>query len=96
MPLRHALVIAPFTDENLARAAQIGVTDVVHPYPGEDVRELRILQNKVQSYGMKITVIERKLPIEKIKLRSPGADEEIEKIKRLIKNMAACGIVHFF
>lgn len=96
MPIRPALVIAPFTDENLARAAQIGVAEVVHPYPGDDVREIRLLQEKVKSFGMKISVIERKLPIEKIKLRAPGAEEEIEKIIRLIRNMAACGNVFLF
>jgi len=89
---RIALVVAPFTDINLQRARQMGVTDIVARYPGADVRELSILQKQVQSYGMNITVIERHLPIESIKVGGPSTDIDIEKMKNLVRNMGACKI----
>lgn len=34
--MQLATVLTPMSDENLQLAAQCGVTDVEHPYPGTD------------------------------------------------------------
>ena len=85
--MQLATVLTPMSDENLQLAAQCGVTDVVHRYPGKDARVLRQAQERIASFGMRLSVVEGYLPIENIKL---GCDDgsEIEAIKLLIQQMA--------
>ncbi len=80
-------VLTPISDQNLQLAAQCGVTDVVHRYPGPDIRVLQQAQKRIESFGMKLTVVEGYLPIENIKL---GCDDgtELEALKTLIRQMA--------
>lgn len=85
--MRLGTVLTPFCDDYLQLAAQCGVTDVVHRYPGPDVEVLRRAQQRIESFGMKLSVVEGYLPIENIKL---GCDDgtEVEALKTLIRQMA--------
>jgi mannonate dehydratase len=75
------------SDENLRLAAQCGVTDVVHRYPGEDVATLRAAKRRIADFGMNLSVVEGYLPIENVKL---GYDDgrELALLKALIRQMA--------
>lgn len=85
--MRLATVLTPLSDENLQLAAQCGVTDVVHRYPGEDIAALRAAKQRFETFGLNLTVVEGYLPIENIKL---GIDDgrELELLKKLIRQMA--------
>jgi mannonate dehydratase len=80
-------VLTPISDENLPLAAQCGVTDVVHRYPGADVATLRAAKQRIASVGMSLSVVEGYLPIEAIKL---GVDDgrELALLKLLIRHLA--------
>lgn len=85
--MRLGTVLTPISDENLQLAAQCGVTDVVHRYPGPDAEVLRNAQQRIATFGLQLSVVEGYLPIENIKL---GCDDgtEIEALKTLIRQMA--------
>ncbi len=85
--MRLGTVLTPMSDENLQLAAQCGVTDVVHRYPGPDASALRSSKARIESFGMRLSVVEGYLPIENIKL---GIDDgtEIAALKLLIQQMA--------
>ena len=85
--MRLATVLTPMSDENLQLAAQCGVADVVHRYPGEDVAVLRAAKQRIANFGMNLSVVEGYLPIENIKL---GCDDgrELNLLKALIRQMA--------
>jgi mannonate dehydratase len=89
--MRLATVLTPLSDENLQLAAQCGVTDVVHRYPGDDLAALRAARQRIAGFGLTLAVVEGYLPIELIKL---GCDDgrEIGLMKDLIRNMAEVGI----
>lgn len=89
--MRLATVLTPLSDENLQLAAQCGVTDVVHRYPGEDIATLRAAQKRIAAFGMNLSVVEGYLPIENIKL---GCDDgrELELLKALVRHMAELDI----
>jgi mannonate dehydratase len=84
-------VLTPINDVNLQLAAQCGVTDVVHRYPGSDPAILKAAQKRIESWGMQLSVVEGYLPIENIKL---GCDDgtEIRLLKELIRQMSDLGI----
>ncbi len=85
--MQLATVLTPPSDENLTLAAQCGVTDIVYRYPGPDVAAMRAAQQRFASFGLKLSVIEGYLPIEKIKL---GIDDgsELQALKTLVKQMS--------
>lgn len=89
--MQLATVLTPMTDQNLQLAAQCGVTDVVHRYPGADPALLKQAQARIASFGMQLSVVEGYLPIENIKL---GIDDgsELQALKQLIRQMADLGI----
>ena len=89
--MRLATVLTPLSDENLQLAAQCGVTDMVHRYPGEDIAVLRAAKRRIASFGMNLSVVEGYLPIENIKL---GRDDgrELDLLKMLIRQMAELDI----
>jgi mannonate dehydratase len=89
--MRLASVLTPISDYNLQLAAQCGVTDIVHRYPGTDAAVLRDACGRIESFGMKCSVVEGYLPIENIKL---GRDDgtELAALKTLIKQMAELDI----
>ena len=85
--MRLASVLTPLSDENLQLAAQCGVTDIVQRYPGPDPQVLQQGCRRIQSFGMKCSVVEGYLPIENIKLcRDDGT--EVRALQELIRQMA--------
>jgi mannonate dehydratase len=85
--MRLGTVLTPMSDENLQLAAQCGVTDVTHRYPGEDIAVLRNAKKRVAAFGLRLSVVEGYLPIENIKL---GVDDgtEVRAMQKLIRQMA--------
>lgn len=85
--MRLASVLTPLSDQNLQLAAQCGVTDIVQRYPGPDPKVLQQGCRRIESFGMKCTVVEGYLPIENIKL---GRDDgtEVRALQDLIRQMA--------
>ncbi|MFO0806833.1 MAG: mannonate dehydratase [Gemmataceae bacterium] len=89
--MRLGTVLTPISDENLTLAAQCGVTDLTHRYPGEDIAVLRAAKERIASFGLDLSVVEGYLPIENIKL---GIDDgrELELLKKLVRQMAELDI----
>ena len=85
--MRLASVLTPLSDQNLQLAAQCGVTDIVQRYPGPDPKVLQQGCRRIESFGMKCTVVEGYLPIENIKL---GRDDgtEVRALQDLIRQMS--------
>ena len=90
--MKLAMLVNPFTERNLQLAAQVGVEQVVVPYPGLDPNALPKLAKRVEAFGMRLSVIERKLPHLKIVHGLEGRDAQIEDIKTLLRNMAQAGL----
>jgi mannonate dehydratase len=86
--MRLAMLVDPPTDHNLQLAAQVGVADIVCIYPGLDVSVLLGLKTRVESFGMRLTHVERKIPHHRAVHNLPGATEEIDAFKTLVGNMA--------
>lgn len=86
--MRLGMIITPMSDTNLQLAAQVGVTDVVTLWPGLELAPLLEAKKRVESFGMRLTHIERKLPHLKFVHNLPGRDEQIEDFKTLVRNMA--------
>lgn len=89
--MRLATVLTPMSDENLALAAQCGVTDVVTRYPGPEAAALAAEKQRVEQFGLRLAVVEGYLPIENIKLgRDDGS--ELAAIQSLVRAMGEAGI----
>lgn len=82
------MLVNPVTDTNLQLAAQVGVTDIVSVFPGFELQPLLDLKRRVETYGMRLTHMERKIPHLKFVHNLPGRDEQIQAFKTLIRNMA--------
>lgn len=89
--MKLATVLNPVSDHNLSLAAQAGVDEVVIRGPGRDLASLQPLKDRVESFGLKIGVIEGKLPIDAIKL---GQDDgtELGQMTTLIRTMGELDI----
>lgn len=90
--MRIATVLEPLSERNLAFAAQCGVDDVVLRYPGIYGDSLSNLRRRVESFGMRSSVVEGYLPIEEIKLGTPERDREIGVIAELLREMNGEGV----
>ena len=89
--MRLATVLTPMSDENLALAAQCGVTDVVTRYMGPALDDLLEVKQRIERFDLRLSVIEGYLPIENIKLgRDDGS--ELEELKSLVRNMGTAGV----
>ena len=80
---------------NLKLAAQAGATDIVLPCPGFTLEELDNAVKDMAKHNLKVSVIERFVPHDKIVHNLPGKEEQIANIKTLIQNMAKCGVKTF-
>ena len=87
-----ALMLTPMSEHHLQLAAQIGVTEIVAPYPGTKLEDLQRQADQVREHGLQITVIERHIPHDKLVHNKPGQAEQLAGFKQLIRNMARCGI----
>jgi mannonate dehydratase len=90
--MRLASVLTPMSDYNLRLASQLGVTDITIRYPGPHLADLMATQERVSSFGMRVTAIEGYLPIEHIKRGTPGRDAEIGMMKQLVRHMQSAGV----
>ncbi len=90
--MKIGVLLTPMSELNLKRASQVGATDIVATYPGLDRETLLGKQREAQKYGMKISCIERLIPTLKFVHNLPGANEQIEGFKTLIRNMDAADI----
>ena len=90
--MRIGIVLTPISDHHLRLASQVGVSDVVIRFPGLDYSDLAEQKARIESFGLRVPVIEGYLPIEDIKLGGPRRDAEIEQMKTLIGNMGRAGI----
>ena len=89
--MRIASVLTPISHQNLTLAAQTGVAEIVVRYPGPDLSVLDQLTAQIESYGMRIGVVEGYLPIDNIKL---GRDDgtEMEQMKGLVRHLGEIGV----
>ena len=85
--LKLGILLVPeiSNDTNLKLAAQAGATDIVLPCPGFSLEELDTAVKNMAKHGLKVSVIERFVPHDKIVHNLPGKEEQIENIKKLIK-----------
>ena len=90
--MRLSMVVQPPTDRHLAWAAQIGVEDLVVPYPGPDATALAAICRRAESFGLACTHVERKLPHRAIVHGLPGADRERRAIRDLLAAMGNSGM----
>lgn len=86
------MIVNPFNERNLQLAAQVGVTDIVLTYPGLELKKLLDAKRLVESAGMRLTHLERKIPHLKFVHNLPGRAAQIEDFKTLIRNMAEAGM----
>lgn len=90
--MRPALLLMVPSEHHLRLAAQIGVTDIVCAYPGSSYEEVAALQAKIAAFGLRMTVIERLVPHDKIVHGKAGREEQIENFKTLIRSMGRAGV----
>lgn len=86
------MLVNPPTDRHLQWAAQVGVSDVVIPYPGLDRASLEATRRRIESFGMACTHVERKLPHLQMVHGLPGRDRQIADIKTLLALMGDAGM----
>ncbi len=90
--MRIALVLTPMSDVNLRLASQVGADDAVVRYPGLDYDELAELRDRVERFGLRLSVVEGYVPMDRIKTGRPGRDDEIRGVQTLIRNMGRAGV----
>lgn len=90
--MRLASVLTPLSDDNLRLACQAGVTDITIRYPGPELAKLLEIKGRIESFGLRVSIIEGFLPIENIKLGKERRDEEIAEMIQLVRNMAKAGV----
>jgi mannonate dehydratase len=85
--MRISLVVTPLTDSNLRLAAQVGATDIVARFPGHYGLSLEALQQKVESFGLRLGVVEGYIPHDLVVHGRPGRDTQIDDIINLLQEM---------
>ncbi len=90
--MRLATVLTPLSDENLRLARQAAVTDITVRYPGPRLESMLETKRRIESFGLRWSVIEGYLPIENIKLGNERRDAEIAEVQQLLRNMSQAGI----
>jgi len=86
-----ATILSPVNPANLHLAAACGVTDLVGRYYGRDIQQLHALQQQAGEFGLRVSVIEGSLPIERLKL---GIDDgtDLDAMRLLIQQMGDSGV----
>ena len=90
--MRLASVLTPLSDENLRLAAQCGVTDVVDRYPGPALADFQRLKARVESFGLRLAVIEGFAPMDNLIF---GRDDgtELAAMKNLLRHTRVAGVL---
>jgi mannonate dehydratase len=89
--MKLATVLNPLSDHNLTLAAQTGVDEIVVRGPKPGHPSIAEMQTQVESFGLKVGVVEGGLPIDSIKL---GQDDgsQLAEMKELIHVLGDLGI----
>jgi len=89
--MRLASVLTPLSDDNLRLAAQCGVTDIVDRYPGPALADFQKLKARVESFGLRLAVIEGFAPMDNLIY---GRDDgtELAAMKNLLRHMGEAGV----
>lgn len=89
--MKLATVLNPLSDHNLTLAAQTGVDEIVIRGPKPGLPSIAEMQTQVESFGLKVGVVEGGLPIDRIKL---GQDDgsQLAEMKELIRTLGDLGI----
>jgi mannonate dehydratase len=87
-----ALMIKPLDEDRMVIARQIGVTDIAAAYPGPERDDLRRLQQRIATAGLRLSVIEDDLPLDQVVLGRDGRDRQIDELSRFIDSMGKLGI----
>ena len=87
--MRIAMVLTPLTDSHLRLASQIGVTDIVGRYPGSVGESMEQMKQRVESFRLKLSVIEGYIPFDQIVHGREGRDAQIDNFVELLRDMAA-------
>jgi mannonate dehydratase len=100
--MKLSLMLEPFMNKKWILAKQIGIKYAVTLIPLKskqdelfelwDYMPLLHLKKRFEDAGLELLVLERNLPLEKIKLGLQGRDQEIKHFCRLIQNMGKVGI----
>lgn len=90
--MRIALLVTPFSDENLQLAAQVGTEEIVATYPGLQLSDLIETKRRVESFGMRLGVVERYVPTLEFIHGTGGRDEQVEDFKTLVRNLGEAGV----
>ena len=85
--MRLASVLTPLNDHHLRLAAQCGVEEITVRYPGTVLSRLGEEKRWIESYGMKLGIVEGYLPIEKLKLGRDEEGQEMAAMKKLLETM---------
>lgn len=85
--MRLTSVLSPLSTANLRLASQCGVTDIVTRYPGPRLDDLVRVKETAGSQGLRLSVVEGHLPIERIKLGADHDGQEMAALKQLIRHM---------
>lgn len=86
-----ASVLTPLSAHNLQLAAQCGVEEIVVRYPGPKRDDLRAVQSRVAAFGVRCSVVEGGLPLERLK-RGVDDGSELSALKTLICHMGELGV----
>ena len=93
--MRISMTVLPYAEVNLRTAKQLGVDDIVfNGVPQEPIEypSLRDEVERLKRLGLKLTVVEGALPIDKIVLGEEGRDEQIAHFQRVIEAMGRLGV----
>jgi mannonate dehydratase len=90
--MKLSMIVNPFTERNLEWAAQVGVEEIVLTYPGPGVAPLQAARAMVESQGMRLAIVERKIPHLKMVHGLPGRDAEVARFRQLLQDMAEAGL----
>ncbi len=85
--MRLASVLTPLDDHRLALAAQCGVEEITVRYPGPDLSELLRTKARIESFGMKLGIVEGSLPIERLKLGRDRDGTEMAAMQTLLRHL---------
>lgn len=90
--MKISVLVTPFSDRNLRLAAQAGAEGIVITYPRLRLNDLMETCDRVASFGLRVTGVERLIPHSKFVHNLPGRDEQIEDFNQLIYNLGEAGI----
>lgn len=85
--MKTALLVTPFDDHHLQLAAQVGTEEIVSIYPGLEREELASIRTRVESFGLRLGVVERYVPTLEFIHGTAQRDAQIEDFKTLIRHL---------